>query len=234
MALPKHIRPEYSTKLAATGKTIKYMPFSVREEKVLVLAAESEDNDEITNAITNVLNNCITTPDIKVEDLALFDIQHIFLKCRAKSAGEKLKLKVKDPNDESFEVEHEIHLEKIQVEKTEGHTDLISISNDVKVKMKYPGIQFFADGLAMDGIQEVANSIAACISQLVVGEEVFNRSDMTDEEIKDWVDDLQQKDVESIVAFFKTMPKLRHSFKLRNTKTDKDFTIQLDGLQDFF
>ncbi len=118
MALTKHIRPEYSTTLPSTGKRIKYQPFSVKEEKVLILAAESNDPDEIINAITNVLQNCVTTPaDFKVEELALFDIEYLFLKTRAKSAGEKIKLKVTDPNDQTFTKEHEINIDKITVEK---------------------------------------------------------------------------------------------------------------------
>ena len=112
MALPKPIRPEYNTTIPSTGKRIKYQPFTVREEKVLILAAESGETDEITNAITNVLERCITSPsDIKVKDLALFDIEYLFLKARSKSAGEKLKVRVSDPDDETYSVDHEINID---------------------------------------------------------------------------------------------------------------------------
>jgi hypothetical protein len=128
MALPKPIRPEYSTTVPSTGKRVKYQPFSVKEEKILVLAAEGGDTDEITNALTNVLQNCVTSPaDFKVAELALFDVEYLFLKARSKSAGEKIKISVTDPNDETFSVEHEINIDKIGVKRTEGHTDLIEV-----------------------------------------------------------------------------------------------------------
>ena len=143
MALPKPTRPEYNLTIPSTGKRIKYMPFSVREEKVLILAAESQATDEISNAIRNTLERCVTTPGFKVDELALFDIEFLFLKCRAKSAGETIKIIATDPADESFSREHEIDIDKIKVEKTKNHTDLIELSEDCTVKMKYPDLSFF-------------------------------------------------------------------------------------------
>ena len=141
MAIPKPVRPEYSTTIPSTGKKIKYQPFSVKEEKVLVLAAESQDQDEITNAIINVLERCVTSPqDFKVKDLALFDIEFLFLRARSKSAGEKIKLQVTDPADETYTVEHEINIDKIRVERTEGHSDLVELTPEMTIKMRYPDI----------------------------------------------------------------------------------------------
>ena len=158
MALPKSIRPEYSTTIPSTGKKIKYQPFSVKEEKVLVLAAESQDLDEIANAITNVLEACITSPaDLKVSE----------------------------------------------------HTDLIDISDDIKVKMKYPGIQFFTEGLKIDGYEESLKTVSKCISQIVIGEEVYNQVDMTEDEAEEWVEGLTTEQFSRILEFFKTMPKLK-------------------------
>ena len=235
MALPKNIRPEYSTTIPSTGKRIKYQPFSVKEEKILVLAAEGEDQDEITNAISNVLQNCVTSPaDFKVEELALFDIEFLFLKARSKSAGEKIKLNVTDPEDETFTIEHEINIDKIGIEKTEGHTDLVEISDGVTIKMRYPDISFFNEGVNVATINDTTALIARCIDSIVFDEEVYTAVDMTPGELDDWLDQLTTEQFQKIVKFFETMPKLSHTFTLRNTNTDKDFSITLEGLADFF
>ena len=235
MGLPKSIRPEYSTTIPSSGKRIKYQPFSVKEEKVLVLAAESQDLDEIANAITNVLEACVTTPaDFKVEELAIFDIEYLFLRTRAKSAGETLSVKVTDPEDPTYAAEHTIEIDKISVQKTKGHTDLIDITDDVKVKMKYPGIQFFTEGLKIDGYEDSLKTVSKCVSQIVVGEEVYNESEMTTEEIEEWVEGLTTEQFSKILEFFKTMPKLKHTIKKKNPKTGKDVVVELEGLADFF
>lgn len=234
MSLPRKVRPEYSTVLS-NGKKIKFMPFSVKEEKILVLAAETQDVDEVTSAISNTLSNCVTSPvDFDVEALALFDIQLLFLKCRAKSAGEKVKVKITDPKDETYSVDHEINIDKIQLQKTEGHTDLVKLDENTTVKMNYPTIKFFAEGLSLDGIVDTSKNIKACIGQIVIGEEVFNRADMTDDELETWVDELTTEDVSKFVEFFNTMPTLRHKITLKNPNTKENFSIVLEGLQDFF
>ena len=235
MALPKHIRPEYSTTIPSTGKRIKYQPFSVKEEKVLVLAAETNDQDEVTNAITNVLERCVTSPaDFKVSELALFDIEYLFLKARSKSAGEKIKLNITDPNDETFTVEHEINIDKIIIDRNEEHTDLISISDNTMIKMRYPDISFFEEGINTDNINETTTLVGRCISQIVIEEEVYNSEDMSPGELNEWLDGLTTEEFQKIAKFFKTMPKLRHTFTLKNTNTGKDFTVVLEGLADFF
>lgn len=235
MALPKPIRPEYNTTIPSTGKKIRYQPFSVKEEKVLILAAESGDIDEVTNAITNVLQRCITSPtDLSVDELALFDIEYLFLRTRAKSAGETIKVKVTDPEDESYSVEHEINIDKITVKKEAEHTDLIKISEDISIKMKYPGIRFFAEGINVDDMQTSIETVAKCVGQIVVGEEVYNRADMTEEEIIDWLESLTTEQFTKVMEFFKTMPKMSHTIKLKNKKTNKDFSVVLEGLSDFF
>lgn len=234
MTLPRKVRPEYSTTLS-NGKKVKFMPFTVKEEKILVLAAETQDTDEINNAIANTLTNCVNSPaDFDVEALPLFDIQLLFLKCRAKSAGEKVKVKITDPKDESYTVDHEINIDKIQLQKTEGHTDLIKLDDNTVVKMNYPGLEFFAEGLSLDGIVDISENIKKCISQIVVGEDVYNRADMSDDEISTWIDDLTSDDVSKFVEFFNTMPTLKHKITLKNPNTKENFTIVLEGLQDFF
>lgn len=235
MALPKPIRPEHSTTIPSSGKKIKYQPFSVKEEKILMLAAESQDKDEMTNAVINVLTNCVTSPsDFKVEDLALFDIEFLFLRTRAKSVSEKIKLTVTDPDDPTFTTSHEINIDKIGVVKTEGHSDLIQIDDETSVKMRYPDISFFSEGIDVINIDESSKLISRCVSQIIVGEEVFNRSDMSEEEINDWMDGLTMDKYEKIAEFFRTMPKLSHTITLKNTNTGKNFTLHLEGLADFF
>lgn len=235
MSLPRSIRPEYSTTLPSTGKKIKYQPFSVREEKILIIAAEGEDSDEIGNAIKNVLEACVTSPaDFSVNDLSLFDIEYLFLKTRGKSAGEVITVNVTDPDDESCTIKVEINLDKIGIKKDDDHTDLIDLGNDITIKMKYPGIEFFSEGLKLTDISTGLTTIAKCVSQIVAGEEVFSRADMTEDEILGWLEDLTTSQLEKIMAFFTTMPKLSHTLKLKNKNKGTDFVVVLEGLSDFF
>jgi len=233
MALPKPPRPEYSTTIPSSGKKIKYQPFTVKEEKVLILAAESEDMDEISNAIANVLTNCITTPGVDVYELALFDIEYLFLRARSKSIGEKLQLRVTD-NEDGTQVETELNVDTVKVKKTDGHTDLIELSEDLTIKMRYPDLNFFAEGVKIDNITDSTETVARCISQIVVGEEVYSREEMTVEEVVEWLDGLTTEQFGKIMQFFNTMPKLSHTIKLKNPNTGKTFETVLEGLADFF
>ena len=235
MSLPKPIRPEYNTTIPSSGKKIKYQPFSVREEKVLILAAESGDMDEISNAISNVLSRCITSPaDMAVEELALFDIEFLFLKARAKSAGEKLKINITDPDDDTYQVEHEINIDKIGIIKDKKHKKLIDINDTIQVNMRYPGVEFFAEGLKIDNISDSMETISRCIQSIVVEEEVFSAKDMSTQEITEWLENLTTEQFSKILEFFQTMPKLKHSITLLNKNTDRNFTVTLEGLADFF
>ena len=235
MALPKPSRPEYSTTIPSSGKKVKYQAFTVREEKVLILAAESSDNDEIANAIENVLTKCVTSPaDFKVKDLALFDIEYLFLKARAKSIGEKIDLIVTDPNDSTYSVEHSINIDSVKVKKDAKHTDIIDIDEDTKIKMRYPGLEFFAEGLKVDSISESIETVTECISSIVIGEEVYNRADMTTEEVAEWLEALTSDKFAKVMEFFTTMPKLTHTIKLTNKKSGEPFEVVLTGLADFF
>ena len=235
MALPKSIRPEYSTTIPSTGKRIKYQPFTVKEEKILILAAETQDTDEITNAITNIIESCVSSPsDFSVDELALYDIEYLFLKTRSKSVGEKIKLTITDPDDSTYSVDHEVDVDKIKVVKDESHTDLIELTEGLTVKMRYPDISFFNDGYDLTDITGSISLISKCVSSIVSGEEVFNRSDMSDSEVVEWVEGLTQSQFAKILNFFVTMPKLSHSVTLKNKNTGKNFTVKLEGLKDFF
>jgi len=235
MGLPKPVRPEYNTTIPSTGKKIKYQPFTVKQEKVLILAAESQEQDEIVNALVNVLSSCITSPsDIKVEELALFDIEYLFLKARAKSVGEKVEVNITDPNDETFQTLHEIYVDKIGVEKNKDHTDLIKINEDTSIKMRYPDISFFAEGVQLNSITNSIETICRCIESVIIDDEVYNAGDMASNELIEWVEDLTTEQFKKINTFFETMPKLSHTVTVRNTNTNKDFKVTLEGLADFF
>ena len=234
MALPKPARPEYTCTIPSSGKKIKYQPFTVKEEKVLILASESQDNDEICNAITNVLESCVTSPGFKVSELALFDIEFLFLRTRAKSVGESLEVNVTDPDDETFTTQHSIAVDKINVSKNKDHKDLIEVAEGTFVKMRYPGIDFFVEGVSMNNITERLDLAADCVEQIIVGDEVYNREDMDPGEAQEWLEALTSTQFADVLEFFVTMPKLEHSFSLTNTNTKKKFTIRLEGLADFF
>lgn len=235
MGLPKPIRPEYNTTVPSTGKKIKYMPFTVREEKVLILAAESEMPDEISNGVANCLRNCITSPtDFDVDSLALFDIEYLFLKCRAKSVSEKITVNVSDPDDETFRTPVEISIDKIGIFRDPEHKELIEISDDMSLSLRYPDLSFFAEGVSLDDIDGVIGVICRTFKQLIVGEEVFNRDDLTDDEIREWIESLSSEQFQKINQFYSTMPRLKHEIKAKNTKTGKPFTVTLEGLSDFF
>ena len=234
MALPKPTRPEYSTTIPSSGKKIKYQPFSVKEEKILILASESQDTDEISNAITNVLENSVTSPGFKVSELALFDIEFLFLRARAKSVGEELEVNVTDPDDKSYTVTHKIEIDKINVTKNKEHKDLIQVAEDTAIKMRYPGIEFFVEGVNMNNITDRLDLAAQCIEQIVVGDDVFNKEDMDPGEAQEWLEGLTSTQFSKVMEFFMTMPRLEHKFTLTNSNTKKKFTIQLEGLADFF
>jgi len=235
MALPRPPRPEYSTTIPSTGKRIKYNPFSVKEEKILVLAAESNDPDEITNAVLNILQSCISSPsDVRVDQMALFDIEYLFLKARSKSVGEHINLNVTDPSDDTFVTEHSINIDRIGIDRTEGHSDIISIDEDMKIKMRYPGIEFFTEGINLSNITESIVTMTRCIDSIITEDEVYERVDMNTEELTEFLESLTTEQFRKITDFFVSMPRLRHSFTLKNTNTNKDFTIVLEGLSDFF
>ena len=234
MGIPKPVRPEYSATIPSSGKRIKYQPFSVKEEKVLILAAESKDLDEITNAIHNVIKSCVTTAGFDPNDLALFDVEYLFLRCRAKSIGESISVKITDPSDPSYTVDHKILIDKIQVHKEKSHKDVIELDDKLSIKMRYPDISFFNNGIDISDVAAGVSTISRCISQIVVDGEEYNREDMTNKELEEWVEGLTQAQFSKLRVFFETMPRLQHKITLKNKNTGNDFTVVLEGLSDFF
>ena len=238
MPLPKIATPVYELELPSTGQTIEYRPFLVKEEKVLVIALESEDTKQITSAIKNVIKNCIRTKGVKVEDLPTFDIEYLFLNIRGKSVGEEIEVNVTCPDDGVTQVPITINLDDIQVQKNEEHSNRIKVDDSIMMEMKYPSLdQFiknnfdFDDKNAMDQSFEL---IATCIDKVFTEDEVWAVEDCSKKEIVDFLEQMNSSQFKEIEKFFETMPKLSHSIKVKNPKTKKENTVVIEGLAGFF
>ena len=238
MPLPKIATPTYELELPSTGKPVKYRPFLVKEEKVLVIALESEDNKQITNAIKAVLKSCILSKGIKVEDLPTFDIEYLFLNIRGKSVGEDLEVNIICPDDEKTQVPVTINLDDIQVQRNDDHTNKIKVDDSIMMEMRYPSLdQFirnnldFNDKNAMDQSFEL---IATCIDKIYTEDEVWASADCTKKEMKDFLEQMNSNQFKEIEKFFETMPKLSHSISVTNPKTKVKSEVVLEGLASFF
>mgnify|MGYP005996698653 FL=1 len=238
MPLPKIATPVYELELPSTGQTIEYRPFLVKEEKVLVIALESEDTKQITSAIKNVIKNCIRTKGVKVEDLPTFDIEYLFLNIRGKSVGEEIEVNVTCPDDGVTQVPITINLDDIQVQKNEDHSNRIKVDDSIMMEMKYPSLdQFiknnfdFDDKNAMDQSFEL---IATCIDKVFTEDEVWAVEDCSKKEIVDFLEQMNSSQFKEIEKFFETMPKLSHSITVKNPKTKKENVVVIEGLAGFF
>ena len=238
MPLPKIATPTYELELPSTGKSISYRPFLVKEEKVLVIALESEDNKQITNAIKAVLKSCILSKGIKVESLPTFDIEYLFLNIRGKSVGEDLDVNIICPDDNKTQVPVTISLDEIEVQKDDNHTIKIKLDDSIMMEMKYPSLdQFiknnfdFNDKNAMD---QSFDLIATCIDKIYTEEEVWAAADCTKKEMKDFLEQMNSNQFKEIEKFFETMPKLSHSVSVTNPNTKVKSEVVLEGLASFF
>tara|TARA_B100000287_G_scaffold432704_1_gene492621 strand:+ start:799 stop:1518 length:720 start_codon:yes stop_codon:yes gene_type:complete len=238
MPLPKIATPTYELELPSTGDTIKYRPFLVKEEKLLVIALESEDNKQITNAIKAVIKGCLITKGIKVETLPTFDIEFLFLNIRGKSVGEELEVNVICPDDGETQVPVTIDLDDIQIQKTEGHTNQINIDENVMMQMKYPSLdQFIKNNFDFDeknAMDQSFDLIASCIGKIYTEDEVWSTSDCTKKEVKEFLESMNSQQFKDIEKFFETMPKLSHTVKVKNPVTDVESDVVLEGLASFF
>ena len=238
MPLPTIATPTYELELPYSGKKIKYRPFLVKEEKLLVLALESEDTKEISTAIKAVLKNCIQTRGIKVEHLPTFDIEFLFLNIRGKSVGEEIELNLIAPDDEVTPVPVTIDIDDIKIQKPEGHTNQIKLDNNLMMEMKYPSLNEFIknnfDFEGDPGMEESFELIASCIEKIYNEEEVWSTSDCTKKEIVDFLEQMNSKQFKEIETFFTTMPKLSHEVEVTNPKTKVKSTVVLEGLSSFF
>ena len=238
MPLPKIATPTYELELPSTAKPIKYRPFLVKEEKLLVIALESEDNKQITNAIKAVIKGCILTKGIKVETLPTFDIEFLFLNIRGKSVGEELEVNVYCPDDGETQVPVTINLDDIQIQRTEDHTNKIKIDETVMMEMKYPSLDEFIknnfDFNEKNAMDQSFDLIASCIGKIYTEDEVWSTADCTKKEVKDFLESMNSSQFKDIEKFFETMPKLSHTVKVKNPVTDVESDVTLEGLAYFF
>jgi hypothetical protein len=238
MPLPKISTPTYELELPSTGKKIKYRPFLVREEKILILALESEDEKQIANAVKNTLKDCIQTRGIKVENLPTFDIEYLFLNIRGKSVGEAVDLIVTCPDDGETTVPVKIYIDEIGVVKQENHSPDIDLDGNLTLRMKYPSLdQFVSSNFSFDEREDLDKSfeiIGSCIDVIFNADDAWSTSDVTKKELMTWMDGLNSAQFKKIEEFFTSMPKLSHTIKVTNPNTKVESEIVLDGLQSFF
>ena len=239
MPLPKINTPTYELVLPSSGKKIKYRPFLVREEKILIMALETEDQKQITRAVMDILSSCIITKGIKLDKLATFDIEYLFLNVRSKSVGEQIEVNVTCPDDGVTQIQMEIDIDAIKVEKNPDHTDIIKLDDDLSVKMGYPSMtQFIETNFELDTskpqVDQSLEIIMQCIDQVYTAEESWDASDCTKKELKDFVESMNSKQFKDIEKFFDTMPKLQHKVEITNPKTKVKSSVMLEGLASFF
>ena len=239
MPLPKINTPTYDLTLPSTGKKIKYRPFLVREEKILIMAMESQDMSEITNAIVQILSDCILTKDVKVEQLATFDIEYLFLNVRAKSVGETVEVNITCPDDGETQVEMEIDIDSIKVQKTRGHKNIIKLDDELSMKLRYPSLEQFVENNfeTAEGTSEVGQSlsmITSCVEMIYNQEESWEASDYSKKELDEFIEQLNTKQFKQIEKFFTTMPKLSHVIAVKNPNTGVESEVVLEGLASFF
>jgi len=238
MPLPKIVTPEYDLVLPSTQKKITYRPFLVKEEKLLVLALESENTKQITTAIKSVLKSCILTRGIKVEKLPTFDIEYLFLNIRARSVGEEVEVNIVAPDDGVTNVTVTIDLEEIQVQTNENHTNKIKLDDTLMMEMKYPSLeQFISNNFDFEGETDINQSfelIASCIDKIYNEEDVWSTDDCTKKEVVDFLEQMSSTQFKEIEQFFETMPKLSHTIEITNPSTKVKSTIVLEGLSSFF
>jgi hypothetical protein len=239
MPLPKISTPTYELELPSTGKKIRYRPFLVREEKILIMALESEDTKQISNAIVQILSDCIATKTVKVQELSTFDIEYLFLNVRAKSVGETVEVNVICPDDGETSVQMEINIDDIKVQKDPNHTNIIKLDDTLSMKLKYPSLEQFVENnfevnqTGADVDQSLA-MITSCIDTVYDQEESWSAADCTKKELQEFVEQMNTKQFKEIENFFTTMPKLSHTIKVTNPNTKVESNVVLEGLASFF
>ena len=239
MPLPTIATPTYELELPSLKKKIQYRPFLVKEEKLLVLALESEDTKQITTAIKTVLKSCIKTKGIRVETLPTFDIEYLFLNIRAKSVGEEVEVNIIAPDDGVTNIPVTIDIEEIKVQYPEDHTNQIRIDDELMMEMKYPSLEEFIknnfDFNSADiSIEQSFDLIASCIDKIYSEEEVWSTSDVSKKEVVDFLEQMNSTQFKKIEQFFETMPKLSHKLTVKNPKTKVESEVVLEGLNSFF
>ena len=237
MPLPKINAPTYELVIPSSNKKIKYRPFLVKEEKILVIAMESNDIKDIARAVKQVLGNCILTRGIKIDKLSTFDIEYLFLNVRGKSVGESVDVMVTCNDDGETQVPVTVDLDAIQVTFDPDHNKDIKLDDNLTMRMKYPSLdQFIKENFAVDGVgfEQSIDMIAGCVDMIYSEEETWTSADSTKKEMVEFLEGLGSKQFKELEKFFTTMPKLTHEFIVTNPKTKVENTVKLEGLAAFF
>ena len=238
MPLPKIATPSYELVIPSSKKKVKFRPFLVKEEKILILAMESQDNSQIASAVKDVISNCILSRGIKVDKLSTFDIEFLFLNIRGKSIGEDVEVMVTCPDDGKTQVPTRIMLDDIKIQISDDHNQDIRLDDDYTLRMKYPSLdEFIKNNFNAAGdinVDDTFDLIASCIEQVYSEEESWAASDCTKKELSQFVEQLNSSQFKDIEKFFETMPKLSHTVKVINPNTKKENEVVLEGLQSFF
>ena len=233
MALPKLDTPTYRLTIPSTREEIEYRPFLVKEQKLLMMAQESEDERQVIDTVGKLVSSC-TFEKIDSDNSPLFDIEYVFLKIRGKSVGEKIKLNLTCPDDEKTQVETEIDLEDVSVQMAADHTNEIQITDTVKMFLKYPILKNMKSVASDDSqTKQVFEVLSQCIHEIHFGEQVFNRVDISKKDINEFIDQLTSGQFDKILDFFNTMPKLRHVIPITNPKTKVESEVVVEGLASF-
>ncbi len=237
MPLPKISTPTYELVLPSSNRKIKFRPFLVKEEKILIIALESQDQNQIANAVKSILASCILTKGIKVEKLSTFDIEYLFLNVRGKSVGEQIEVMVTCPDDGETQVPTSINIDSIKVQKSDDHNPDIKLDDTFTLKMRYPSLnEFIKSNFNNENIKvdDTFDLIASCVDQVYSEEESWTQEDCTKKELVDFIDQLNSSQFKEIEKFFDTMPKLSHTVKVTNPNTNVESEIVIEGLQSFF
>ena len=238
MPLPTISTPTYELVLPSSNRKIKYRPFLVKEEKILILAMESQDPKQIARAVKDVISKCILSKGIKVEKLSTFDIEYLFLNIRGKSVGEQIEVMVTCPDDKKTQVPMSINIDSIKVKTDDEHTTDIKLDDIYTLRMKYPSLdEFIKSNFNFESnmnVDDTFDLIASCIDQVYSDEESWSHQECTKKELNQFVDQLNSSQFKEVEKFFETMPKLSHTVKVTNPNTKVESEIVLEGLQNFF
>ena len=236
MPLPKISTPTYELTVPSTGKNIKFRPFLVKEEKILIIAMESQSDQQIAQAVNDVLSNCILTKGVKIDDLSTFDIEYLFLNIRGKSVGETVDVMITCPDDNETKVPVQINLDDIQIVKDDNHQRDIPLDDNLTMRMKYPAMgEFVKNNFSVDmQVDDTFDLVCSCIEQVFSEEESWAASDCTKKELHEFLEQLDSSQFKKIEQFFETMPKLSHTLNVTNPNTKVVNKIKLEGLNAFF
>lgn len=238
MPLPKIATPTYELEIPSLKKSVKYRPFLVKEEKILIIAMESEDPKQIAEAVKTVIGNCIITRGIKIEQLSTFDIEYLFLNIRGKSVGEEVDVLITCPDDGTTQVPVSINLDEIKVQVKPDHSRDIKLDDSLTLRMKYPSMEeFIKSNFSNESevtVEDTFGMITSCVEQIYSEDESWAASDVTKKELNEFLEQLTSSQFKEIERFFETMPKLSHTINIKNPSTGVESEVVLEGLTSFF